>query len=185
MNATVAVALITSLSTLMAGVIASITSLIVGHRQNEREKERSQPERTAQQGDQQKQIRRDAYLQLLNKFDEVDGLISKAWEDYPPEKDDNPPREGTMAAREGTESLPNAMNIVKLEGPEPVIDAGEEAEKAFHEELYYILQIGVSNIGKKERLFLLAKGNYGEHYGKRLTVKKKLVDAARRGLKES
>jgi hypothetical protein len=133
-NATVAVALITSASTLFGGALASVTTLGINRNQAKNEAVRSSFELKTRESSERRQIRRDAYLHLLNAFDETDSRLEMYWRRHPPAEKS----ESVLAEFEETEAaisaFANAANAVQLEGPDQVIRAAEEALSAFESE---------------------------------------------------
>jgi hypothetical protein len=187
MDTTVSVALITSLSTLTAGAIASATTLMINRSQANKENKRLQTERKERYADQKREIRRDAYLQLLGKFDEVDNLMNECWKLYP-QGEDAPVRQEMLEAGESINALDYALNVVRLEGPQKVVDAAQEMQLLFNGEIVDMLRLSTSNPNAQKPLYLLEEndGNpYGKALGGRRNKKEKFIITARQALEDT
>jgi gas vesicle protein len=166
MSTTVAVALITSLSTLLGGLIGSVTSLFITN--NQSRKERLEKRR---------EIRRDAYVQFLNKFDEVVVLLDKCWARESglegSESDE------MKAVARGLDELENAMNTAQLEGPAEIVDIARKVYDFLGQEFDLLLLITKEHRTSSRPRFELSDGKYFEARDSRITVKRKFIDAAR------
>ena len=163
MSTTVAVALITSLSTLCGGVIGSATSLILSNSQSHKDKL-----------DKRREIRRDAYVQLLNKFDGLVVLLDKCWMTQAPPKYAEVSAE-LLAVQDGLYELENATNAVQLEGPAEIIEVARPMYQLPNEEFNAQLKITSQSQGS-DRIarFQLSDGkcyelgNAGKGYQRRI-----------------
>ena len=79
MNVTIAVAIITSLSTLSGGLIAGFVSLQSQKRQIAAQAELATIERKYNRVQQHADSRKQTYVQFLNKVNDVERLLEKCW----------------------------------------------------------------------------------------------------------
>jgi hypothetical protein len=83
MNSTVAIALITSISTLAGASISAYITLSVSRAQGKNQAVLANAERIDQQSAAKRQIRRDAYVQFLNQFSKAEQALDMAWKTTP------------------------------------------------------------------------------------------------------
>jgi hypothetical protein len=184
-NITVAVGLITSGSTLAGGLIASMTALKVQKRQTARQDAFAVAERTERQIAQRRTVRREAYVQLLNKFDQVNDLVQECWKSTPPTEPDQPMDETLRAADRGMATFDNAMNTVQLEGPSILVEAAAWANRTFQDEIIHIAQLCIDNMGSKTIMHQIENNKYKGYSSTRLRIKSELIDAATVGLRQT
>jgi hypothetical protein len=173
MDITVAVALITSLSTLGGGLIGSATSVTINHSQSHKEKLAKRRE-----------LRRDAYMQLLNKFDEMVVMLENCWMLSPSDYYEDASRQA-LAVNTGLFALENATNAVQLEGPAEIIAPAREMYNLLNKEFNLLLDVANENQGKDEIrkcFFQLSDKKYFKARDSRPTAKKNFIDAARKVL---
>lgn len=84
MNSTVAIALITSISTLAGASISGYITFLVSRTQGKNQLLLANTERMDQQLSAKRQIRRDAYVQYLNQLGKVEREFEIAWRSTPP-----------------------------------------------------------------------------------------------------
>jgi hypothetical protein len=167
-NIAIAVGLITAGSTLAGGIIASIATLKAQSSQIKQ-----------QQGAQRRAIRREAYVQLLNKFDEVDSLFQECWEMRLNSEPDRPVDLAFLAPLDrGVKSFDNAMNAVKLEGPEDVVVAAAQVQNAFREEGLFLAHLAIDSSKSGAAIRQIAEMKYQEFYDSRQAVKSHLIKVA-------
>jgi hypothetical protein len=166
MSTTVAVALITALSTLFGGLIGSATSLFISN--NQSRKERLEKRR---------EIRRDAYVQLLNKFDEVVVLLDKCWAREPGIKGSESDEMNAVA--QGLDELENATNAAQLEGPAEIVDIIRNVYDLLSQEFDLQLLITKEHRASNRPRFELSDGKWFEARDSRITVKRNFINAAR------
>lgn len=185
MNETVAVAFITAGSTLTAGFLATTASIII-HKSGVKEQERlSGQVRDDQQSARRREIRRDAYVQLLTRFDEVDGNLQKCWQLQPVSSPGQSlPPEITVATG-SLASFMTALNIVNLEGTQSVIDASLTASAALGAELATVAKQAVRRAGGTESLLVLAYDDYNAALDERRRVKQALITSAQEALEQT
>lgn len=181
MNITVAVGLITAGSTLSAGIIASVTTLKVQGKQLGAQNILAANERAEGLSDKHRAIRREAYVQLLTKLDEVDRMIGACWSE---DTASRPSDSRIDAAQDSLRSLDTPANIVRMEGPESVTTAAAAAQIAFKGDLVAMLKVARNHIDdiSNSRLSSLDPEAYRESYRNRLQARNKLIDAARTAL---
>lgn len=153
MNTTLGVALITSLSTLSAGLLASVTSLRIQRRQTDTQLGIALSEQAERKDAQHRQLRRDSYVQLLTRFDEVTSALQSCWERNPPTTPDEPLNEAISQVRNLLSSLDASLNIVLLEGPQSLANAARDMQHIVNAEFDELIACTVKYAGKQEPLF--------------------------------
>src|SRR5215469_5098238 len=131
MNTTVAVALITALSTLCGAALASFTSLRIHQRQVRLQREITTSEREERENERRRQLRRDAYVGLLTYCDELDTALHECWNDKPPEQPQQKVTGNLNKARRLLNSMKAPLNTVYLEGPNSILDSVAQLQIAF------------------------------------------------------
>jgi len=90
-STTILVATITALSTLSGGLAGSIISLRIHHDQIKELNRFADQEHAGRRITRQRDVRREAYVLLLNHFDGVDNIVQSCWQLNPlPERADAP-----------------------------------------------------------------------------------------------
>ena len=167
---TVAVALITSLSTLGGGLIGSATSILTNNGQARKEKLAKRRE-----------IRRDSYMQLLNKFDELIPLLDDCWMKTPAENNREGGADRVMRARDGLRAVENATNSVQLEGPMEILDPAREMHLLLLNEFGLLLDMITENRNEDVKCcFELADDKYFKKRDSRPIAKRKFLDSGRK-----
>ncbi len=82
MNVTIVVALITAISTLLGGLIAGVISLRIAVRQANAQRQLAKDERQEQQASDRRKAQREIYVQLLNRFDEIERRLHDFWQEH-------------------------------------------------------------------------------------------------------
>lgn len=171
MTTTVIVAIITSVSTLCGGAIASLTSIAIN-------RHKSDDERITRR----REIRRDAYVQLLNEFDKTVSQLDGFWM-IDLEADSGPATAQAATTVTSLDSLETAMNVVKLEGPSIIIDAAQKAYDTLNEEFAVLLDIIMVNsrdekyVGKSSLTSF--KDTYYDRKDSRRVAKKLFIEKAK------
>lgn len=181
MDATIAVSLITALATLSGGLIAGVISLKVQQRQIEAQHKLSLLEHKEQRDTGRRQVRREAYVQLLTQCDEVIRRFDKCWETRPTATEDSPGRSEYVEAESGRHEFEVALNTVYLEGPQNVSDAAKELGLALALESLAIAQCFADNIGKTDPLFKFRPDDVGSQ---KYDAKRKFIAEAKKVLSE-
>jgi hypothetical protein len=120
MNVTLGVALITALSTLSAGALASYTGLRINRRQANLQRDVTI-----------RQLRRDAYVGLMNYCDELAAVLTECWGSKPPKERQSSLPGPFDKARLLFNSMETPLNTVYLEGPESIMGAVAELKNAY------------------------------------------------------
>lgn len=171
MNATVAVALITALSTLAAVGISGTIALLVNRSQAKTQHMRDK-----------RQIRRDAYMQFLNQASIAEYELEKCWtSDIPANAT---PNRFINEAFTAIAKLDSMLNIVALEGPNSVEDASRDLRVEFIGELARIseafdLAKGHGSLMRNDR-----NDDFGGLYLARNQSKRKLIERARQAMND-
>lgn len=117
MDATVAVALITSLSTLTAAAVAGAVSVSVTRRQLQHQEAIARDDRAEQRAAEHREVRRQTYERYLSQVDAAYRLLDEGWKE--PAGAGARWRDDAFTARR---TLVEAYFRVELVGPEPVQD---------------------------------------------------------------
>jgi hypothetical protein len=116
MNATIAVALITALSTLAGVTLSGIMAFLVSKSQNKVQKALASSAQEEQYIRDVCQIRRDCYVQFLNEVSLIEHELEKCWLKSAPTADIAIMNDPTSIAGK----LDPLFNLVTLEGPDDV-----------------------------------------------------------------
>ncbi|WFE43316.1 hypothetical protein [Verrucosispora sp. WMMD1129] len=127
MRETVAIALITSLSTLTAAGLTGLVTAFTGRRQVTGQLTAAREERDAQRTVRRDQARRDTYVGFLAACDRAYRALDTGWvgPDTAPGED---------APYRALRALDEAYNLVLLAGPDPVADAAGRTVRSVNEE---------------------------------------------------
>jgi hypothetical protein len=184
-NATALIALITAMSTLLGGLIGSLTSIRI-HKSQVAERDRVVREQRGElMGARTREVRREAYVLLLTRFDQLDALLRKCWELSPFVEADDPIPDAIIDARDSLAAIANALNTVNLEGPPSVAEAGDKANALLHSELSTILTQLRRNTGEKEILLIMKNEIFQQAMADRMEAKKAIIDSAKAALHNS
>jgi hypothetical protein len=132
---TVAVALITSLSTLAAASLTGLVGALTTRRQLTHQRRLAAQERAAQRAARREELRRDAYVGFLSACDQAYRRLDRRWVEG--SETVTGYDEGYAALR----ALDEAYNLVLLEGPAPVAAAARSVLVSVNEE--YAVQRGL------------------------------------------
>jgi hypothetical protein len=169
MNATIAVALITALSTLCGVLIAGIITLKVNKAQGEQQTAVAKAEIDERKKAEQRAVRRQAYVQFLNRFDEVERGLMDGWKISP--ADDADSRRALGAVENNLSSLDGYRNIVSMEGPVRVAATAAVLRAMLWDEYHLLLD--------SRRRFRESKEHASEHVIEHLPKSRLQVERAR------
>ncbi len=124
----IAVALITSISTLAAASISAYIAFLVSRNHNATELAVAKDNRIDQQFKERRQIRRDAYVQFLNQANTVDQCLGNYWHEILSSSDLTRVSDNLQAVKTGLEYLQRLGNLVALEGPDDVTDSARKLQ---------------------------------------------------------
>ncbi|MDI2128815.1 hypothetical protein [Yinghuangia seranimata] len=141
MNDTVAVALITSLSTLIAGGLAGLVSWLLTGRQLRHAGELAQRERAEARSGRLREGRREAYERFLVRVDEAYRALDNSWTQAPLTE----PADGFTARR----AVDEALVRVQLEGPEPVAAAAHLVTRSVGDEFRKLRRLIADHQGEQ------------------------------------
>jgi hypothetical protein len=185
MNITISVALITSLATLLAGFAGSVTSLWVQRSQIRAQATLASTERVTQRNTQLREIRRKAYAELLGYFNKMDNVMQECWELSPSTLTGRPLPSEINEAGHAIAAGAAVLNVVDLEGPQSVAEAGASASSALRSELSTIMKLMADSADNTDMLLVVASDDYGRALQKRQEVRQALTKAARTALEET
>lgn len=129
MNDTVAIALITALSTLSAAALTGLAAARQTARQLRHRLTLAREQRAEDRADTRRGIRRDAYERFLARADAAYRVLDEGWLAQP--STERPRWEAGFAARR---SLDEAAIRVRLEGPEKVSESAEAVVRSIGRE---------------------------------------------------
>ncbi|MFE1949675.1 hypothetical protein ACFW9D_04320 [Streptomyces sp. NPDC059524] len=132
MNDTVAVALVTGGSTLVAAVVSSWLALRAAGRQAQTQRLQASEERLEARAMAQRGIRREVYRKFLEQASETRRLVFALRTSADLDQAEFDAAAGQ--AREAIRELAAVEPLIMLEGPEPVIDAAEKVVAALRHE---------------------------------------------------
>jgi hypothetical protein len=184
-NITIAVALITALSTLSGGLIVSAVSLRIHRQQLAAQRQLAADEREEQQRLALRERQRQTYEQLLNRFDEIERALQKCWESHGiPGGDQNisPAMRAALNCIIGFEQM---LNVVAIDGPEQVSDLALDLQAVAFTEFRQIISASSTAPDATSPLLKIARDVYVEAVRTRKEAKAKLIKAARAAAHES
>ena len=123
MNPIIAVALITSVSTLSGGAITAFAAILVGRSNGNNQLALAGAERVDRLNSAQRQIRRDAYVQYLNQLSFTQRSLDAAWRSIPPAQFDAEAYATPITAE--FDALQQMLNLIRLEGPAQVVEPAD------------------------------------------------------------
>lgn len=179
MSITIGVALITSISTLSGGLIASLVGLKVQKRQIIAQATLAASEREEQRLLRDADSRRQTYIQFLNQVNDVERLLQKCWEERVPGITDYT-SETLEKAWEGAKDLERAANMVALEGPTEVDELARSLYGDIFEEIDSITDAILTSIGNGKTVSDAAPGKRAEHLRSRKHMKSEFISMARK-----
>ncbi|MFE3942352.1 hypothetical protein ACFXPV_10825 [Streptomyces sp. NPDC059118] len=174
MQDTVAVALITALSTLFAAGLTGAFTLRLQRRQAAVERLRAREE-----------ARRAAYAGLLSASTETWFAIDAMWRLVPPQNADDPMGEEVSEGLSALKRLDQALHVASLHGP-PSIDT-EAAELYFraNEESEVILRVLGDNVGDSRKAVELCDPEQAPNFTMRLFRRTAFTAAARQAIERA
>jgi hypothetical protein len=119
----IAVALITSVSTLSGGGITAFAAVLVGRSNGNNQLALAAAERADRLNLTQRQIRRDAYVQYLNQLSSTQKSLDAAWRTVPADQFDADLYATPITAE--LDALQGMLNIIRLEGPAEVVEPAD------------------------------------------------------------
>jgi hypothetical protein len=122
-NPIIAVALITSISTLSGGAITAFAAVLVGRSNGNNQLVLAAAERVDRLNSTQRQIRRDAYVQYLNQLSSAQRSLDAAWRTVPPAQFDAELYATPITAE--LDALQQMLNLIRLEGPAQVVEPAD------------------------------------------------------------
>lgn len=181
MNATVAVALITALSTLAGASIAGIISLRISKGQVQQQSTLAQAEFDSRRKTERRTVRRDAYAQFLARADQVHRRLSNSFVLMVPGED----RATAIETIDNLLSLDAAADIVDMEGP---TDVGAAAQKLrgplFEEGMLWIRTLQEHGVSRHDPLMKHAADDFNKLLSSITDARRNFVDAAKRALEQ-
>jgi hypothetical protein len=179
MDLTIAVGLITSGSTIAGGLIASLSTLMAQKNQARHQERLTEAEHRELRNNESIRLRREAYLTLLNKFDEITELTVECWKDRPcvdPQR--IPANETELALEKSVKSLDVTLNAVMLEGPAAIIDVAHKAKRIFRDEMLAIARLSLDNAGINNSLQAIDPEEYIKRSEQRISAKYEIIRVA-------
>lgn len=177
MDDTVAVALITSLSTLAAAGLAGVVSAWTNKRQLQHEALLARDERAEQRATDHRERRREAYERFLAQADAAYRVLDDAWFARPPAHETH--RDAGFAARR---TLDEAYVRVQLVGPEEVAEAGAGVVRGIGQEFRLHTHIADAHPDTTDGAADLDSSARTQAVRARFTTTREFVAAARRAL---
>jgi hypothetical protein len=147
MNPTVAIALITSLSTLAGAAISGYFTLRISRSNSDNQLILANVERAEERSTTKRQIRRDSYVQFLNQVGSVERHLNTAWRDAAPEELTEIPNIVKPVTAE-LDVLSGLANIVILEGPRKVSLAAQALQARLALESVDLVNVAKESPGK-------------------------------------
>ena len=185
MNSIIAVALITSLSTLAGASISGYITLLVSRTHNNSQALLANTDRMEQRSAAQRQIRRDAYVQYLNQLSLVEQALDVAWRSKPPPDLTQVPSLIEPVTVE-LDVLQRMANVVTLEGPLKVAGAAQALQaKLTLESVDVVNAINAAMKSHGNALCLQDDEKYVRIRMERHTFKSNMVKAAQDALSDA
>jgi hypothetical protein len=176
-NDTVAVALITSLSTLAAAGLAGAVSAQVTARQLRHQRELAREERAERRAIDHRETRRESYERFLSQADAAYRVLDDGWFARPFTQ--SPRWEAGFAARR---ALDEAYIRVRLAGPEDVAERGAEVVRSINDEFRLHARIAASSPDTTSSVAGLDPSARAEALRARFAGSGEFVTAAQRAL---
>ncbi|MEV0688766.1 hypothetical protein [Streptomyces sp. NPDC050388] len=175
MNDTVAVALITALSTLSAGAVTGGFAFWGTRRQAKEQAQQAREDRSEQRAAWHRDVRRDAYVRFLDLAVQVDQHMSFIWMEPGP----SITAEKIEHMIELTSQLWKALPAVLLEGPPAVAEAARAFAGAVAEECDTLEEIAGSS--GEHPLYVTVDG-FTTFHDQRVIAQRRFIEAARETL---
>lgn len=176
-NDTVAVALITSLSTLSAAVLAGSVSAWATSRQLRHQGVLAREERAEQRANAHREMRRESYERFLSEADAVYRVLDDGWFARPFTESDR--WEAGFAARR---ALDEAYVRLRLVSPDSVADRGSEVVRSIGDEFRLHARIVGSHPDTTDSAAALDPSARAQVLRARFATSEEFVTAARRAL---
>ncbi|SFB40055.1 hypothetical protein SAMN05216266_11042 [Amycolatopsis marina] len=177
MNATVAVALITSLSTLAAAALTGMVSAWSNGRQLRHQRLLAREQQAEERGAQRRELRREAYQQFLSQADAAYRVLDEGWLAAPFAGSSR--WEAGFTARRG---LDEAYIRVQLEGPDRVAAEGANVVRSIGDEFRTHRRVLDANPGTQDCAAELDRAARADVLRARFRTSKDFVAAARDSL---
>ncbi|MFI9807458.1 hypothetical protein ACIHEJ_24370 [Streptomyces sp. NPDC052301] len=175
MNDTVAVALITAVSTLSAGAVTGGFAFWGTGRQAREQAQQAREERAEQRATRQREVRRDVYVRFLDLAVQVDQHMDFIWIEPGP----SITAEKIEQMVELTRQLWKALPAVLLEGPPAVAEAARAFAAAVAEECDTLEEIA-GNTG--EHPLYVTSGGFTTFTDQRVNTQRRFIETARETL---
>ncbi|MGW3407942.1 hypothetical protein [Streptomyces sp. NPDC000888] len=175
MNDTVAVALITAISTLSAGAVTGGFAFWGTRRQTREQAQQAREERAEQRTTRQREVRRDVYVRFLDLAVQVDQHMSFIWIEPGP----SITAEKIEQMIELTSQLWKALPAVLLEGPPAAAEAARAFAGAIAEECDTLEEIAGSS--GEHPLYVTSNG-FTTLSDQRVSTQRRYIETAREAL---
>jgi hypothetical protein len=181
MSTTIAVTLITALSTLTGVSISGYIALRISHSQGKTQITLNQSQLLEQRAIERRQIRRDAYVQFFNQLGVTEQVFASIWSSSPSISDVDDLKHKLKTVENSINDLQRASNLVTLEGPREVGSLAIEMGILFQEEYGNIARL-IVRVPKEKPLAGSVKESFAEARLKRDVLKVRLIVAMQKNL---
>jgi len=180
MSTTIAVALITSLSTLAGAGISGLIAFLIDRTRSSAQLTLANTGRVDERLKERRQIRRDAYVQFLNQVSSAEEALEAGWLlKPPPDSTDAPGLVAPVTAE--LHRLQRLANLVALEGPNEVTLAAQGLQVRLT--LESVDMVDVAKIAEKDQaLCLHDEDRFMKVKMDRTKAKSKMIKAAQEAL---
>lgn len=137
MDTTIIVTLIAALSTLAGASVSGYIAFRVSRSQGDTQVTINRSQLSENRAMEMRQIRRDAYVQFLNRLGETEQVFDRTWMSYPPQAE-NELDNFMLAPMNAASDLRQARNLVTLEGPHGIGGMAIAISVQFQEECLVI-----------------------------------------------
>lgn len=182
MNTTVLVALITSISTLSAGLIAGIISWLIQKRQLVAQTELASAERVEQYRQNRIDTQKQAYIQFMNSFDDAERLVQNCWLERGVGDEKMPVSDAWRAAFGALFDLEHMINLVAMEGPGEVTKEAMRLYNVLKDELSHVTSISHKEENDGLVLMTSMNGEYKNYLTTRRNTRTNFIDTAHRAI---
>ncbi|WP_406216134.1 hypothetical protein [Streptomyces canus] len=177
MRDVVAVALITTLSTVAAGGLAGAFTYRAALTQARNQREQAREGRAEQRVLRHREVRRDAYVRFLNQLLDTHRYMDQLWTEPLP----SPAQSEVRQLTDHVDLLWGATAIIELEGP-PDVSAAARAVAVQAEEEWEALKGYLEGSQGGEELHLSASGVRLQFGQRRAEVAKRFIERARNAI---
>ena len=176
---TIVVALITSLSTLAGGLIASLISLRVQDKQIALQATLASEERDANRYERQMEARKQACLEFLNKVADIEELLHKCWWEETAQGKEGTLTETFVRVMALTLNLGRSINQVAIEGPVEVAVSADELQRALMKEVEAALDAAYGSPEDQNGKMLLSvdRNKHGKALSRRERAKINFIES--------